>query len=898
MRWGDLPLRVKGIVVVTLPLAVLLLNSACTFILDAQQQKAESWVTHTLSVRVSLEELLSEFVEGNTACRSYSITRDENLLSQCKQSGARLDALVDRLCKLTEDNRSQATRLTELRPLLAQRARRLLATAQNGIPQDSAASMAAVNSQRKILEVVNSMDREEARLLTTRTQKLTRIHSLFSSVVPLTLVCGVAGGLVGTWLFLTGIVRRVAIIEQQVFIVAEGTPVAVADNHRDEIGRVATGLSRTSRLLAERNLALSETNERLREQSERANQASAAKSEFLARMSHEIRTPMNAICGMADLLLETPLSEQQDQYVRIFRNNSERLLTLINDILDLSKVEAGHLELENIPFDLSAVLEKTIDLLAPLADRKGLELICDVAAQEATEFRGDPDRLQQILVNLIGNAIKFTSRGEVVLYVEKNPENSAPGALRFRISDTGMGIDAAELVTIFEPFVQADSSITRKAAGTGLGLAITKRLVELMGGKIWAESRVGDGSTFWFTVNLQPEAAPRTTGEARYHQFSYLRTLVVDDNATNRLLLRRLLEQWGLKVDEAKSGSEALRLLRSQQEQNARYDIVLIDRRMPAMDGFDTAEQICHNPSFRSPVVLMLASDTQAGDLARARGMGIHATLIKPVKSAKLASALQKALDENSSADASATAHPSSHSQKTGAARILVAEDAEDNRFLISAYLEPEGYHIDMVENGAAAVDSAKTGNYDVILMDVQMPIKDGYTATREIRAYEAQRGLPPVPIIALTAHALKGEENSAREAGCSSYLAKPISKPKLEAEIQKHLQKAPERGAEREIMSIPPEIQARIPTYLSRRRQDLLVMKNMIAEGDFERIRVLAHNMKGSGSGYGFPELSKLGADIEKSAASRQQHELDQQTKSLESLLAVFEAQTLTSAS
>ncbi len=540
VRWGDLPLRVKGIVVVTLPLAVLLLNSACTFILDSQQQKAESWVTHTLHVRVSLEQLLAEFVKGNTACRTYSMTRDENLWSDCQESGARLNAITDHLSRLTADNPSQGKRLRELHPVLAERSSRLVATAIGGIAQDRTALMAAVISQRKVLAIVESMDGEEARLLATRTEKLKQMHLLFSLVVPITLLCGIAGGFAGTWLFLTGIVRRMAIIEQQVTLMADGTPAAVSDIYKDEIGRVASGLSQTSRLLAERNLTLSETNDRLLEQSERATQASAAKSEFLARMSHEIRTPMNAICGMADLLLETHLSEQQEQYVRIFRNNSERLLTLINDILDLSKVEAGHLELEDIPFDLTAVLDRTMDLLAPLADRKNLELICDIAPDEPTEFRGDPDRLQQILVNLVGNAIKFTSEGEVVVAVDKDPDDPAPGALRFRVSDTGMGIDPHELAGIFEPFVQADSSITRKASGTGLGLAISKRLVELMDGKIWAESQVGVGSTFWFTLNLQREPTSRMAGEPKYHEFSRLRSLVVDDNATNRLLLRRL----------------------------------------------------------------------------------------------------------------------------------------------------------------------------------------------------------------------------------------------------------------------------------------------------------------------------------------------------------------------
>lgn len=893
LKWRDLPLRVKGIVVVTLPLAVLLVNSACTYFLDAQQQQAERWVTHTLHVRVALEQVLTEFVRGNTACRTYSLTKDENLWSECRDSGSRLDALMDDLHNLTIDNPSETRRIAELRPILADRARRLVITAVKGIAQDKPAAMAAVISQRQALQIFNSMDQEEARLLTKRTEALRKVHRLFSFIVPMSLMFGIAGGLAGTWLFLTGIVRRMAIIEQQVAIVAEGTPVSVVDTHKDEIGRVATGLSRTSKLLADRNLALSESNERLIEQSERAKQASAAKSEFLARMSHEIRTPMNAICGMADLLLETPLNDQQEQYVRIFRNNSERLLTLINDILDLSKVEAGHLELENVRFDVTAVLDKTMDLLAPLADRKDLELVCDVTPEAQGEYYGDPDRLQQILVNLIGNAVKFTTQGEVVVQVEKDPGNPAPGALRFRVSDSGMGIEASALPNIFEAFVQADSSITRKATGTGLGLAITKRLVELMRGRIWVESQLGKGSTFWFTVDLQRLPSPRGAVEPKYHEFSDLHTLIVDDNSTNRLLLRRLLEQWHLRVDEAASGSEALKLLREEKDRGSRYDIVLVDRRMPAMDGFDTAEQICNNPSFRSPVVLMLASDTQAGDLARARDMGISATLIKPVKSAKLASALQKALGESGAPAARPELISPVRTEKTRSLRILVAEDAEDNRFLMSAYLEPEGYDIHMVENGRAAVESATANRYDIILMDVQMPVKDGYTATREIRAYEAEKSLSPVPIIALTAHALKGEEMRALEAGCTAYLAKPISKPKLQAEIEKQLQQQPPTPApSRETMHIPPEIQARVPTYLARRRQEVQQLRDLLNEQNFEKIRVLAHNMKGSGSGYGFPELSKLGAEIEKSAKAQEREELEQQTNALQALLTSLEAQ------
>jgi signal transduction histidine kinase/CheY-like chemotaxis protein len=895
--WGNLPLRVKGIVVVALPLSVLLLNSMCTFVLNAQQQDAERWVTHTLQVRVSLEKLLAEIVGSNTACRTYGLNRDGNMFPDCAQSAQRLDKIVLDLRNLTIDNPLQTRRLAKLEPILAQRAQRLLETAiKGGLTLDQSAALTSVTSQRGILQIVDSLDNEEARILVQRDKTLSKVHRSLSRVAPISLLCGIAGGLVGTWLFLTGIVRRVAVIEQQVKIVAEGSPVAVLDHHEDEIGRVSTGLAKTSVLLAERTQALSETHQRLIEQSERANQANVAKSEFLARMSHEIRTPMNAICGMADLLVETPLNEQQDQYVRIFRNNSERLLTLINDILDLSKVESGHLELESTPFDLVALLDKTIDLLAPLADHKHLELIADIAPGVPTELAGDSDRLQQVLVNLIGNAINFTSQGEVVVAVERDVDDPAAGVLLFRISDTGIGMKDSDLQAVFEPFVQADSSITRKASGTGLGLAITKRLVELMGGRIWVESQLGTGSTFCFRLKLQQHSNSSGESVTKYHNFSNLRALVIDDNSTNRLLLRRLLEQWGLVVDEAESGSEALGMMRNRQKRDALYDIVLIDRRMPGMDGFETAEQIRQDSSFRSPVVLMLSSDTQAGDLARARQMGIHATLIKPVKKSRLSSALQKALSANSFDLQAETGLQVKTERVNGSGiQILIAEDAEDNRFLLHAYLQPEGYQIHMVEDGAAALESVRTQRYDIILMDVQMPMMDGYSATREIRRYEAEHKFEPVPILALTAHALKGEGAVAFEAGCSAYLTKPISKHRLDLEIQKHL-RLRTKAAEPQYnpSALSAKVQARVPVYLARRRKDVEELRDLLGQHDLERVLVLAHNMKGSGTGYGFPELSKLGAEMEKSAKAGSHAELESQTQSLEALLSIFESQTV----
>jgi signal transduction histidine kinase/DNA-binding response OmpR family regulator len=477
---------------------------------------------------------------------------------------------------------------------------------------------------------------------------------------------------------------------------------------------------------------------------ERADRATQAKSDFLATMSHEIRTPLNAIIGMADVLSASPLTAEQQKCVDVFQRNGISLLNLINDILDLAKVESGKVELEKVPLDLREVITRAMEVIDGRAKAKGLGLKQSIAPGVPLYLIGDSNRLRQIIINLLGNGIKFTDKGYLEVRVEQDPEDARLGCLRFGIVDTGIGIPKEKLSAVFESFTQADSSTTRKYGGTGLGLTISRQLVELMGGRIWVESEVGQGSTFFFTVKLG-----------------------VSEHATA--------------------------------------------------------------PAYHE------ASHDSIAELER----------------------------------------------KSDGLRILLADDSDDNRFLILSYLKQVNCSIEIAQNGQEAVDKFRNGRFDVVLTDVEMPVMDGYTATREIRRYEREAGIPATPVLALTAHAFADMAEKGREAGFTAHLVKPVRKTTLLEAIAVHAglarpagkaqeTAAPEAPADELVVRVEQGMEDVVPGYLEKRRKDVDLYRQALAAGDFDAVRMLGHKMKGTGAGYGFPVLTEIGGAIEQAALKK----------------------------